>query len=309
MNDSLNQGTVAWFARNPVAANLLMLVILLMGIVTALNLRTESFPAIAPNTVTVDVTYNGGSPKDSEEGVAVIIERALDGVAGIKRITSTSTESGVTVGVRMLDGYSLNRLMEDVKLKVDSINNLPDQTERPIIRQQQEERHVIYVQLYGEVDEKTLKEAANRVRDELLLLEDVNLVTNYGERDYEINIEVSEQNLRRYGLTFDEIVNAVRNNSINQSAGAVQTTAGRITLQTREQAYYGQEFGEISLRAAVSGAEIKLKDVAQILGGFVNEQVFSTFQGQPSIGLDVQLIGQESITRASERVQQRIDEL
>ena len=215
----------------------------------------------------------------------------------------------MTVEVRMLDGYSLNQLMEDVELKVDSINNLPSQTERPIIRQQQEQRHVIYVQLYGDTNEKTLKEAANRVRDELLLLEDVNLVTNYGERDYEINIEVSEQNLRRYGLTFDEIVNAVRNNSINQLAGTLQTEAGRITLQTRKQAYYGQEFGEITLRAAVSGVEIKLNDVAQIQDGFVNEQVFSTFQGQPSIGLDVQLIGQESITRASERVQQRIDEL
>ncbi len=310
MSDVLNKGSVAWFASNPVAANLLMLVLLLMGIVTALSLRTESFPSVPADTVLIDVTYNGGSPEDSEEGVAVKIENALDGVPGIKNIISHSTESGVTVDVVKQDGYPLNRLMEDVKQRVDSINNLPDQSERPVITQELEQvRHVIYVQLFGDTDEKTLKQAANRVRDELLLLEDVNQVTSYGERSYEINIEVPEENLRRFGLTFDEIVNAVRNNSINQSAGTLQTTAGRILLQTREQSYYGREFGDITLRSTASGVDIKLKDVALIHDGFVNEEVFSTFSGKRSIALDVQLIGQESITAASERVQQRVEEL
>ena len=310
MSEPWNKGTVAWFAANPVAANLLMLVLLLMGIVTALVLRTESFPPIPADTVLIEVTYNGGSPEDSEEGVAVKIENALDGTPGIKNIISSSTEQGVTVDVVKKDGYPLNRLMEDVKQRVDSINNLPVQSERPVITQELEQlRHVIYVQLYGDTDEKTLKEAANRVRDELLLLEDVNQVTLYGERNYEINIEVSEENLRRFGLSFDEIVNAVRTNSINQSAGNIQTSAGRVLLQTRQQSYYGEEFGNITLRSDITGVDIKLKDVAQINDGFVNEETFSTFEGKSSIGLDVQLIGQESITATSERVQQRVEEL
>ncbi|MGH1377030.1 MAG: efflux RND transporter permease subunit [Alphaproteobacteria bacterium] len=301
------KGWMAWFARNPVAANLLMIILLLVGGSTALNMRTEGFPAEAPRNVTVSVDFEGGSPEDVEEGAAIKVEDALNGVAGIKKMTSTVTGNNASIIVQAEEGYSVNTLKDDVKIRVDAISTFPTQVESTVITAQQEERHVIYVQLYGDTDHGTLKEAARRVRERLLDLKNVNKVTTSGAKVFEINIEIQEEKLRSYGLSFDEVANAISGSSINLSAGALKTTGGTITLQSRRQRYHGSEFQDIVVRNSAQGGLVRVKDIAVVNDGYTEQAILSRFQGKPSINLDVQLIGRASITEASSNVQKAVD--
>ncbi len=303
------KGWMAWFARNPVAANLLMVILLLVGGSTALNMRTEGFPAEAPRNVTVSVDFEGGSPEDVEEGAAIKVEDALNGIAGIKKMTSTVTADNATIVLQGEDGYPVGTLKDDVKIRVDAISTFPAQVESTIITEEQEERHVIYVQLYGDTDHGTLKETGRRVRERLLDLKNVNKVTTSGAKVFEINIEIQEEKLRAYGLSFDEVADAINGYSINLSAGALKTVGGTITLQSRQQRYHGSEFQDIVVRNSAQGGVVRVKDIAVVNDGYTEQAVLSRFQGKPSINLDVQLIGRASITEASSNVQDAVERM
>lgn len=302
-------GIIAWFTQNPVAANLLMVFILVAGFFTAANIRTEAFPAFPPNSVSVDVTFIGGTPEEVEEGVTVKIEEAIEGVEGIKEINSSVTGSGTSVRVTAVEGYDLKTLKDDIKLKVDAITSFPDLAEKPIIKEQVFERSVLSLELFGSSDHRTLKQTAERVRDLLLVSEGINKIDITGAKDYEINIEVSEQRLREYRLTLQDVASAIQANSINLSGGSIKTTSRNINIKADEQAYFGLDYGSLVLRQGADGKVLQIKDIANIKDGFTERETFSRYNGKPSIQLQIKLLSNDSITKAAQAVKTKINEI
>lgn len=306
MSAHKTKGWMAWFAYNPIAANLLMIILLAVGGMTALNMRTEGFPAEQPRNVTVSVNFEGGSPQDVEEGAVIKIEDALNGVAGIKNIISTVTGGSADIIVQGKEGYPVSALKDDIKIRVDAIATFPAQVEDIIITEQQAEYHVIHVQLYGDTDHATLKETARRARAQLLNLSGVNKITTNGAKTSEINIEIRDEKLRAYRLSFDEVAAALQKSSLDLAAGSLRTGGGTITLQSRQQRYHASEFADIIIRGTAGGGTIRVRDIAHVSDAFTEQAVLSQFQGEPSINLDVQLIGRASITEVSSSVQKAV---
>ena len=232
-------GAIAWFAKNPVAANLFMVIILTGGVMSAVTTKREVFPEINMDLISVEVRYLGAAPEEVEEGVSVRIEEAIQGIDGVKRITSTSAEGMGQVVVELDIGADSSRVADEVKSRVDAIETFPAETEKPIIREITNERQVINVAVSGPADETTLKRLGERVRDEISALEGITLVELQNARPYEISIEVSEEALRRHGLTFDQIARAVRMSSLDLPGGSVKTAGGEVLLRTKGQAYVG----------------------------------------------------------------------
>lgn len=303
------KGWIAWFVYNSVAANLLMITLLIVGFFTLSTLRTEGFPEPSPRNVTVSVDFDGGSPENVEEGAAVKIEEALNGIEGVYEISTSITSNNATISVIGKDGHPVSKLKDDVKARVDAITTFPAQVDSVTITEAQEERHVLYVQIYGDAEHDVLKKIAKQVRKRLLDLETVNKVTMNGAQDYEINIELQEEKLRAYDLSFAEVAEAVQAASLNLSAGELKTSAGTVTLQSRKQKYHGSEFEDVIVRSSAEGGIIRIRDIARVNDGFSEQKILSTFLGKPSINLDIELIGRDSVINASNDVRTFIKEL
>lgn len=293
-------GFIAWFASNPVVANVLLLTILLTGIRTAMTIRKETFPSFAAESVTVEVPFRGGTPEDVERGVAIKIEESLQSVEGIDHVKSESRENGASVTIEAIEDYPIGQLLEDVKIEVDAIPAFPEQAEKPVIRENKRRNDVLWVEIHGSAPEATLKETARTLRDELLKLPEISFVETINSRDYEISVEVSEEKLRTFGLTFDEVAAAVSNNSVDLSGGIVRSERGEITLRSRSQAYRANDFAELPLRASADGTRILLRDVAQIRDAFVDQEILGRFDGEPSVSLKITTEGRDDIIKAAE---------
>lgn len=216
--DSLFSGPIAWFMQNPVAANLLMVSILAIGFFSLQGLRIQGFPSIEANTIMIDVSYNSGSAKQSEEGIAIKIEQALQGVNGIKEIRSTSTLQGANIVVEKQDDYDLSLLNKEVKNKVDGIYGLPATAEKPIITQQKMEEHALWINLYGGDNQHELQKVARQFEDALLRSPAISKVEKTGWQTPEISIEVNEIQLQALSLTIGDIVQAVSAESLSKMA-------------------------------------------------------------------------------------------
>ena len=304
-----SDGWIAWFARNPTAANLLMVTLLAVGGMTLAEMRTEGFPEPAPNEVTVTVRLDGGSPEDLEEGAVVKIEKALDGIEGAKKIVSSISEGEATISIKGQDGYPVSDLKDRVRARVDAISTFPDRLERIVVAEARDERHIVYVQIHGDTDHRTLKEVTSRVRERLLALPAVTNISVNGDRSRQINIEVREEQLRAYDLSFDEVAEAIERASVNLSAGTLRTAAGRVTLQSRNQQDHRRGLESVVVRSSPSGGAVQVGDVATVIDGYSEQAILSSFQGQPSINLDVMLVGRESVVEASSQVVREIERL
>ena len=290
---------IAWFAGNPVVANLLMVIILGWGIYNAFTIRKEAFPSFEAQSVTVQVPFNGGVPEDVERGVAIKIEEALQGVNGIDHISSTSSNTGAKVTIEAIENYPLTKLFNDIKVQVDAISTFPGEAEKPVITENERQHNVLWIDVHGNVAESVLKETARSVRDELLKLPDINKVETVGRRDYEMSIELSEDKLRRYDLTFDEVSTAISGNSIDLSGGLLHSDRGDIALRARSQAYTASDFEKIPLRTNADGVRVLLGDVAEIRDDFVDQKFLTQFDGEPTVSLQVTTDGDRDIIKAS----------
>lgn len=286
---------IAWFASNPVVANILMLTILGWGIFTALNVRKEAFPAFAAESVTVTVPFLGGTPEDVERGVVIRIEEALQDVKGIDHIRSVATESSAVVTVEAVEDYPLGTLLDDIKIQVDAIPSFPAEAEKPVVEENERLDTVLRIHVHGDVPEATLKETARTLRDELLKVKGISLVETTGTRDYEISIEVSEEKLRFYNLTFEEVAATIASNSIDLSGGTVRSEGGDISVRSRTQAFVARDFEAIPLRTSGDGIRLFLRDVAEVRDGFVDQQTLSRFDGDAAVGLEIKTQGDGDI--------------
>ncbi len=302
------KGLISWFAHNGVAANLLLIVIVVVGAVTIPGLKKEIFPEYAIDMVTVSVDFRGGTPEEVEESVCVRIEEAIQDLDGIKKISSSAAEGGGTVTVEVVPGYDSRKLLDDIKSRVDSIDTFPDETEKPVVQEVLNRRQVINVSLSGNADEKVLKRLGERVRDEIMDLEGITHADLANVRDYEISIEVPEDALRRHNLTFDFVAQAVRRFSLDLPGGSLKTESGEILLRTKGQAYVGSEFERLPLLTKPDGTKLYLSDVARVVDGFTDTDEWAFFNGKPSVMVRIFRVGDQNVITVASIVQDYVEE-
>ncbi|HJN50832.1 MAG: efflux RND transporter permease subunit [Pseudomonadales bacterium] len=302
------RGIIGWCAQNHVATNLLMFFIIGMGLYGLLTIKKETMPEFSVNQISVSVLYRGGAPEEVERSVVVKIEKAVENIEGIKEITSFASEGSGQVSIEVEEGYDLAEMMDEVKLAVDSISTFPGETERPVIRKRTWRNGAINIQVAGPLDERTLKELTERIREEMLLLPEVTSVQEMGMRPFEIAIEISEQTLREYGISLDQVAQAIRRWSIDLPGGAIRTDAGDIRLRTTGQAYTGLEYGEIVLLTQPDGTRVRLRDVATIKDGFAEVESYSFFNGNRSFGINAMATENENPIEVAAAVKKYVAE-
>ncbi len=302
------KGIIAWFAANHVAANLLMILIIVAGLISVSNIRKETNPEFELNLIQVNVPYLGAAPQEVEEGVVIKIEEAIQDLQGIKRIRSNSFEGSGSVTIEVDPDSDLTQVLSDVKTRIDAISTFPALTEKPVIYKQEVNNPVVMIALNGELTPLTRKALGNEIRDELLQLPSVNSIRYFGDRPYEISIEVSEQTLREYGLTMSEISLAIRNSSIDMPGGTIKSEGGDILLRTKGQVYSGKDFGALVLRTFSDGTRLTLNDIATINDGFIESDGYGRFNGQPTATLQVVAGSQQNEIETAQAVKKYIAE-
>jgi multidrug efflux pump subunit AcrB len=301
-------GPIGWMASNPIAANLLLIIVLIAGYIAIGGIRKEVFPSFPTDRFTVTVPYPASSPEEVEQGIIVRVEEALRDIVGIEEIRSVAKEGVGVVTVEMETGSDITKALNQAKVRVDSIRSFPVDAEEPIVEEVLNRGYAMRVSLYGDLDEDGLKQLAEQTREEILGLEGISEIRVLGERDYQLSIEVSSASLRRYGLDFDQIVNAVSSRSRDLPGGTMRTADGAIKLRSVSQAYTGEDFSSLTLLAKDDGTRIKLGDVARVVDGFEDQPVLSTLNGRRAITLIVDRVGNQDVLSMTNQLRNYIVE-
>ena len=304
-----SRGPLAWMAGNSVAANLLMIVLLIGGLIWALNIKQEVFPDFDLDTVTISVSYPGASPEEVEQGIVLAVEESVSGLDGVNEVTSSAKEGSATVTVEMIDGYDLQKLAQDINSEVDRITSLPEDAEKPQVEIATHRRQVISLVLYGDQNDSILRETAEQVRDHLVQEPGITQVDLTGTRDLEISIEVPQENLRAYNLTLDDVAERVRQATIETPGGGIKTTGGEILVRMSERRDYGPEFASIPIITSNDGTIVRLEDIATIIDGFEDSDSYGTYNGKRSVMVDVYRVGDQTPVSVADAVIAYVDEL
>ncbi|MES9853040.1 MAG: efflux RND transporter permease subunit [Candidatus Thiodiazotropha sp. L084R] len=301
-------GIMAWFARNHVAANLFMIIILVVGLFTLRDMRTEAFPSFPPETIAISVSVNGGGIQDIEESVVLKIEEALVEVQGIDTVRSTIVNGSASVQVTKLDDYDLAVLKDDVEAEINAISNFPAAANEPVIEAATRESDAIWIAVYGEQETKVLKTVAEDLRSQLLNAENIKQVDTSGEPTEEIGITVSEQQLQRYGWSLSDVSNQIAAQSVNQFGGELSSQDGDINVRGDFQGYYRSDFENFVIQANTNGALIRLGDVAEVTDNFSEQAIVSRFNGHNAIMLKVVVTGDTSLIDAADAAKSVMDD-
>ncbi|MEM8800667.1 MAG: efflux RND transporter permease subunit, partial [Pseudomonadota bacterium] len=282
-------GLFDWFINNTVAANLLMLLMVGGGLYSLQALRTETFPEVDPRQIVVTVPYPGATPSEVEEAITTRVEDAVLGIEGVERVRSSAAENAGSVTLELKDFVDAQIVKDDVDAAVDQLGDFPPaDAERPQIVILDAPSNVMRLAVFGEVGESALREAAEQMETEILGLPSITDVSLAGARAREVSIEVSEDALRKFGLTFTEVATAVRRASVNLSGGTVRTEGGEILLRTDLERRTAREFDTIIVRSDTQGRTIRLKDIATTIDGFEDGDLLNLYNGAPAIFIDIQ---------------------
>lgn len=300
---------IAWFTKNHVAANLLLVTLLLSGLFSlSSKIPLEVFPSFETDMISVGVSLRGATPEDVEQGVTIRIEEAVQDLEGIKQIFSRSSEGSGSVTIEVESGYDPRELLADIKSRVDAINTFPGDAEKPIVALAERKREVIAVTVSSDYGEKETREYAETVRDQILRLPNVTQVELSGVRDYELAIEVSQDTLRQYSLSLAQISSAIANSSSDISAGNLKTEGGDVLISSKGQAYRKDEFASIVVKNQADGTIIRLGDIATIKDDFEETPVRTRFNGKQAAFIDVYRIGPQSAITVADDVKNYIEE-
>ncbi len=300
---------IEWFARNGVAANILMLSVLGFGGYLALHgLVLREWPDYPFRTISISVSYRGSTPAEVEEAIVMRIEEAVFDVEGIKEMNAFASEGSGSVRLEIEDGYDMGKALDEVKDRVDSINTLPEEAERPRVNLSDFTERLITVVVSGDMNEYDLTRLGQVIRDEITNLPSITLAGLKVARPYEIGIEVSESTLKSYGLTFNDLINAIRRSSINLSAGSIRTTSGDILMRTSNQAYNYEDFARIVVRTNEDGTRVTLSDIARVNDGFDETPIIANYNGRRCIVIDVFRSGNQNILDLSKEVKAYVRE-
>jgi multidrug efflux pump subunit AcrB len=299
---------IAWFAKNDVAANILFFVIIISGIyVATTQIPIDLFPEVEQRNVRVSMVLPGASPQETEEGITIKIEEAIQAIEGIRQITSQSGEGSASVTVQVEEGYDVREVLDEVKIRVDGVNNFPVEAESLLVQIPQWRRDAIGVVLFGDYDNMTLRRVAENVRDELAGLPEITQVEVDNVLPFEISIEIAEWALRQYDISLEQVAGILRQNSTDVSAGNLKTKGGDIFIRSRGQAYRASDFETIPVITTQDGTMITLGDIATIRDEFEETPLRTRFNGVPAIEIEVYRSGDESIIDVTTAVRNYID--
>jgi len=293
---------ITWFVKNPVATNLMMMLFLASGTLSYLSLNQEEFPDIEFGLIQVSVAYLGATPAESESAVCLRIEEALEGAENIERLTSTAREGGCDATLELASGADLNRVLNDVKGKVDAVTTFPAETEKPIVRAFSASGNVMTMALSSQTDDSNLKVVAEDIRNDLLDIDGISTVNIEYIRPFEISIEVSEFTLRQYGLTLDQISRAIDRASLDLPGGTIRTASGEILLRTKGQVYSGDEYENIVVQSYPDGTQLRLGQIATVNDGFEEGYLDARMNGVNSAIIDILRVGDEDIVTSARRI-------
>jgi multidrug efflux pump subunit AcrB len=293
---------INWFARNPVAANLLMFGIIIAGLVSATrSIPVETFPSQEADVVSVTTAFRGATPATSEEGITLRVEEAIADIEGIQELTSRSSEGRSLVNAEVAEGYNTRDILDDIKVKVDALNTLPLDAEKPVVSLNTWNPVVIYIAIQGDVGNKVLRETAERFRQGLLSQSEISNVEVQGIANYQMNIEVAPTTLDKYNLTLAQIGRAIRSGATDVSAGNIQTKDGDILVRSDGQAYSAQEYSQIPIISNIEGKSITLGELARIDDGFEEKPLITTFNGEPAVMIEIRRVGDQSALKVAEQ--------
>jgi multidrug efflux pump subunit AcrB len=301
-------GAIAWMARNHVAANLLMLVFVVGGIVLGPKVKQEVFPEVSLDWISVRVPYPGAGPQEVEEGILLKIEENLTAVDGVRQIKSSAAEGVGTVLVQVREGANPDKVLQDVKSEIDRITTFPLDAEEPVVSTVLTRREVISIVVYGEVGERSLREWAEAVREDLLANPQITQVDLGGVRPYEIAVEVPEENLRRYNVTLEQLSQRLRRASLDLPGGTLRTGGGDVLLRTKERRYFGPEYADLVVLNQPDGTQVRLRDLATVRDGFQETDTYANFDGKPAAMVNVFRVGDQKPTEISEIVHRYVEE-
>lgn len=299
---------IAWFARNHVAANLLMITIIFSGLFSLLTqIPLEVFPSIETDKISIKVSLRGSTPEDVEQGVAIRIEEAVQDLEGIEKISSRSSEGLASVTIEVESGYDPREMLADIKRRVDAINTFPVDAEKPVVALAQRKHEVLSVTVSGQYGEKEIREFAEKIRDDLLRIPGITQLELSGVRDYEVAIEISQDTLNQYGLSISQVSTTISNSSANISAGNIKTHGGDVLIRSKGQAYRKDEYAKIAIKTHIDGSILTLSDIATIRDDFEETPVRTRFNGNQAAFIDVYRIGKQSAIDVAQKVKSYID--
>jgi multidrug efflux pump subunit AcrB len=300
-------GIIGWFARNHVAANLLLVFICCLGFYAISVLKKETFPTFSLDMIEIGVPYPGAGPEEVEKGILIKIEESLTGIQGIEEMRSIAREGYGNVYVAVEQGYELSDITDRVKLAVDRISTFPVDAERPYITQREEKVQALMVAVSGEMNEFAMANLVSQIREEIVALPEVTFADIQGRRDFEMAVEISEKKLREYGLTLGQVANVISRWSIDLPGGSIRTDGGNIRLRANGQAYTGEEFAKIVLLTNPDGSKLRLQDVAEINDGFVEWPAYGNFNGSRAMMIEVKSTANESELKISDAVRRYVE--
>ena len=303
------KGPLSWMAGHPVTANLLMVVLLIGGLFWGTRIKQEVFPDFELDIVTITVPYPGASPQEVERGILLAIEEAVSGLEGIEKVSSVAREGSGTVTVEMIEGEDIQRLAQDIKAEVDRISSFPEEAEDPRVNIASRKRYVVSLALYGDQSEHVLREYAEIVRERLLQDPQITQVELNNVRAYEISVDISQNSLRTYNLTLGEVAQRLRQASVELPGGAIKTPGGDILVRMKERRDFGREFGRIPIITAKDGTQVLLEDIATISDGFEEIDQQATYNGQPTVFIEIYRVGEQTPLTVSDAVKRAVAEL
>ncbi|MEP3248469.1 MAG: efflux RND transporter permease subunit [Sneathiella sp.] len=292
-----------WFIRNPVAANLTMVFILFLGIMTTLSIRIEGFPRIPPETIIITTYYQDATAAQVDELVTQKIEKALEGTDGIRTITSESDNDISTIIVRKTGGHDLQKLLDKVRLKIEGVSELPSEARRPVIETGGFDFPALYLNLHGKTDLATLQTLSERLKEELLAQPELSKLKIWGLHSREMRIEVNPRILQQYNLTVAEIVDRIRESSLTFQAGSLRTAGGTISLRADERAKFGGEFSKIPIIEKRNGPAVLLGEIGLVKDTFEEGNYLFRFNGEPTSGMEILVGKKENLLHISKVVQ------
>ncbi len=299
---------IRWWANNPVAANLLMIGILLAGFLGFKAMEREAFPVFKVQQVEIEVFWPGAVPQEVEEQIIIRIEEALTDLDSVYRVRSMAAEGYGRLDVSTYNFVDINTFLNDVKNAVDSVNSLPRDIEKPQVRRTEYRGEMMRVAVHGDIGERELTRLAEDLRDEVAALPYVSIVELFGTRREEVTIELSEASMRRFGVDFNEVANAIRASSINLSAGRVRTATGDVRLRARNMADSEEDFKKIIVRQTTDGAIIRVGDVARVIDGYEENEILATMDGEPAVLIQMLSTDNMQVVKASQAVKAWMEE-
>lgn len=299
----------AWFTRNPVAANLLVMLVVIGGFLTMIGMRIEGFPKLPPSYISVDISYPGASAEQVDQGVSRRVEKSIEGLAGIKKVISMSFEDTSQILIQKETSYSMTKLLNDVKMKVEGIAHFPEKAEKPVISVNEFEDFVLVVQIYGDMDDKTLQDSARLLEEELLASPKISKIEIFGKKPTEMRVEVNQEKLSRYGLNLRDLKSIINSNNANYGFGTIKGENGYITLRADSKLRNYDQLMALPIVTDSDGGKVLLSDVATIIDAYRDVVTTARYQGKESVGIVIYTSTKGDMMEISKSAAEVVDNL